>query len=286
MTATAIAAALKAHPDWGFRMLENRVTCTGPGCDWKHDDAGLSEPAEKLFRAHLAEEISKAVTGAPVELTTKPLTMNSTQREEMLRGFNFDVKAGKLTLVHDQGLYRHITFRPRSGNFCWFDIITSPGQLTIRGDMGDYVFAREPDMLRDFFHRNVNPSYWAEKVLAQDVNSPVREYSFDRFKASVLHDFWYDRENYTPEEARALWEEIRTTGPLDDYADNQHINGAIDTLQNFRAESVSGFQFDTHGYEDFEDYGHHFLWCCHAILWAARAYREHDQTKQPKEATP
>ncbi|QFG14865.1 hypothetical protein SEA_LYMARA_64 [Arthrobacter phage Lymara] len=276
---TTALEVLKAHPEWQFSMIMNRVTCTGPGCDWKHDDVGLSEPAGDLFRAHQAEEISKAMTGAPVELKTEPLAAHSTQREEMLRGFNADVAGGTLTLVHDSGLHRYLTFRPRGGNFCWFDIITSPGQLTIRGDMGDYMFAREQDMLRDFFHRNVNPSYWAEKVLAEDVHSAVREYSFDRFKASVLHDFWHAREDYTPEQARALWEEIRATGPLDDYADVHHLNGAVDALQTFRAESVDGFSFDTHGYEDFEDYGHHFLWCCHAVLFAARAYREHHQAK-------
>ncbi|XAZ30636.1 hypothetical protein AAHB34_15945 [Paenarthrobacter ureafaciens] len=196
---------------------------------------------------------------------------------DVLRTFNRDVAGGTLTLAHDYDSYRHITFRPRSGNFCWFDIITSPGQLTIRGDMGDYMFSREHDMLRDFFHRYVNAGYWAEKVLAQDVNSPIREYSFDKFRGQVLHDFWHAREDYTPEEARALWEEIRFTGPLDDYADNQHINGAIDALQNFRAESVDGFSFQVDFEQDFQDYSHQYLWCCHAILWVARAYREHHE---------
>lgn len=286
MTATAIATVLQAHPDWGYRAvatadeLGSLINCMGDGCTWNAGNPPLSLAGNDLFRAHQAEELAKALEFKPVELETKPLTFNSTQRPELLDRFTRDMEGGALTLMHDSGLYRHLTFRPAKGNFCWFDIITSPGQLTIRGDMGDYVFAREPDMLRDFFHRNVNPEYWAEKVIAQDVHSPVREYSFDRFKASVLHDFWHAREDYTPADARALWEEIRNTGPLDDYADNQHLNGAVDTLHAFRAESVTGFQFDTHGYEDFEDYGHHFLWCCHAILWAARAYREHDRASK------
>ncbi|APC44863.1 hypothetical protein SEA_HUMPTYDUMPTY_68 [Arthrobacter phage HumptyDumpty] len=283
MSAT-IAAVLEAHPDWGFQMLENRVTCTGPGCDWKHDDVGLSEPAEKLFRAHQAEEISKAMTGAPVELKTEPLT-HPERHTDVLDRFNRDVAGGVLTLVHDQGLYRHLTFRPRGGNFCWFDIITSPGQLTIRGDMGDYVFAREPDMLRDFFHRYVNAHYWAEKVIAQDVHSPVRQYSEDKYRAQVLHDFWHAREGYTPAEARALWEEIRINGPLSDYTDYLHLAGAMDALESFRAESVDGFRFQVDSTKDFEDWGHHYLWCCHAILWAARAYREHDRNKTLEGAT-
>lgn len=209
-----------------------------------------------------------------VELATGPLP-SADRHMDVLQTFNRDVAGGILTLVHDHDLYRHITFRPRGGNFCWFDIITSPGQLTIRGDMGDYVFVREQDMLRDFFHRYVNAGYWAEKVVAQDVASPVREYSFDKFRGQVLHDFWHARGDYTPDEAKTLWEEIRLTGPLDSYADNQHLHGAIDALQSFRAESVDGFSFQVDGYEDFEDYGHHYLWCCHAILWAARGYREH-----------
>ncbi len=207
-------------------------------------------------------------------LSTEPLP-DADRHMDVLRTFNRDVAGGFLTLVHDHDLYRHITFRPRGGNFCWFDVITSPGQLTIRGDMGDYMFVREQDMLRDFFHRSVNAGYWAEKVVAQDTTSPVREYSFDKFRGQVLHDFWHAREDYTPSDARALWEEIRINGPLSDYSDNQHIHSAIDALQSFRAESVDGFSFQVDFEQDFEDYGHHYLWCCHAILWAARAYREH-----------
>ncbi|AYD81563.1 hypothetical protein HYP71_gp069 [Arthrobacter phage KBurrousTX] len=278
---SAVLEVLKAHPDWNYGPApEGRngvAKCAGPGCEWEAVSPPLTTRVEDLHRAHVAEEIARL--DAPVELKTEPLNTYSTQREEMLRGFNADVAGGKLTLVHDKGLHRYLTFRPRSGNFCWFDIITSPGQLTIRGDMGDYMFAREPDMLRDFFHRNVNPSYWAEKVLAQDVNSPVREYSLDRYKASVLHDFWHAREDYTPADAKELWREIRTSGPLNDYADYLHPNGAINELETFSSEVAKDFRFDTHGYDDFEDYGHHFLWCCHAVLFAARAYREHDKAK-------
>ncbi|ALY09914.1 hypothetical protein SEA_CHIPPER1996_69 [Arthrobacter phage Chipper1996] len=281
----AIAAVLEAHPDWGFQMLENRVTCTGPGCDWKHDDVGLSEPAEKLFRAHQAEEISKAMTGAPVELETKPLTFNSTQRPEVLRRFNSDIEGGTLKLMHDQGLIRHLTFRPRKGNFCWFDIITSPGQLTIRGDMGDFVFVREPDMLRDFFSRDVNPHYWREKLVAQDVSTPAWVYERDLFRSYVAKHFWDRRTQYTPDVAAALWEEIRTNGPLDEWTDTHDATSAWAALSGFTSEQAPSYRYESDYEEDFHDYSFQYLWCCHAVLLACRAYREHDRNKTLEGAT-
>ena len=214
------------------------------------------------------------MTADTVQLDTAPLP-DADRHMDVLRTFNRDVAGGTLTLAHDHDLYRHITFRPRGGNFCWFDIITSPGQLTIRGDMGDYMFAREPDMLRDFFHRSVNAGYWAEKVLAQDVHSPVRQYSEDKYKADVACQFWDARTDYAPDVAKNLWAEIREDGPLSDYTDYLHLHGAMDALQSFRPESAPDFRFQVDSSEDYEDYGHHYLWCCHAILWVARAYREH-----------
>ena len=62
--------------------------------------------------------------------------------------------------------YRHLLFRqPNSGNM-WFEIITWPDSLMIRGDMGSWSFSRVQDMFT-FFRSDqlkINPSYWTEKI--------------------------------------------------------------------------------------------------------------------------
>lgn len=143
--------------------------------------------------------------------------------------------------------------------------------------MGDYMFAREPDMLRDFFHRNVNPGYWKEKLIAQDVQSPPAwDYSYDVFRGEVLKQFWEKRRDFHTAGAKELWEEIRDVGPpLSDWTDNQHVAGARAALEDFTSDVAPGFRFDLDDEDDFHDYGFQYLWCCHAVLWAASAYRAH-----------
>ena len=53
-----------------------------------------------------------------------------------------DVAEHKLTVLHDEGLYRHLRFQKPGTGFYWFDLITWPGNLAFKGDMGGFMFAR------------------------------------------------------------------------------------------------------------------------------------------------
>ena len=61
-----------------------------------------------------------------------------------------------LDVLHDDGLYRHLRMST-DDSFIWsWEIITWPGRLAIRGDIGrELVFTRVPDMF-DFFR---DPNY-------------------------------------------------------------------------------------------------------------------------------
>lgn len=74
----------------------------------------------------------------------------------------------QLTVLHNDGLYRHLRMaKPGTRIWSW-DIITWPGTIAIRGDIGDgYMFSRLEDMF-DFMHGNEAPNidfrYWHEKL--------------------------------------------------------------------------------------------------------------------------
>lgn len=88
--------------------------------------------------------------------------------------FADDTSAHRMTVLLDQGLYRHLRFAAPANSFSWFEIITVPGLLTINGDMGTFTFARERDML-PLFRRadgSINDYYWTEKLHA--ATSPPR----------------------------------------------------------------------------------------------------------------
>jgi hypothetical protein len=237
--------------------------------------------------------------------------------------FQRDTAKHRMIVLHDDGPYRHVRFmehrfcndaeyRPNS-SFYWFDLITWPGCLTISGDCGTYTFAREQDMFGFFrMHRDrtsINPSYWAEKVKAQDSQATVTGYSEDLFREHVV-DYVTEAIRYggAPRGiGKAVREEI-----FGEFAkwDITQEHGAQAALAEFeygttytagcickaRAEGLSdsdahrwrrdhagkghqaevtrveGFRFHDAWEWDLRDYGWQYLWCCHAIVWGIAQY--------------
>ena len=115
---------------------------------------------------------------------TKPTPDWRKQITDALNRFTKDTEGFTLTIAHDDGLYRHMLFRAPEYTFgsYWFDLHTAPGTLTFRGDMGTWVFSRTEDMFSFFrVHQDrpgygINPSYWAEKVIARDRHGDTDEY--------------------------------------------------------------------------------------------------------------
>jgi hypothetical protein len=110
---------------------------------------------------------------------------------ESAERFAADVRGHKLTVLHEDGLYRHLRFQKPGTHFYWFDLITWPGCLAINGDMEGYTFSRVEDMFT-FFRassgwnsKTINPQYWAEKLRAA---SRVKQYSEGEAAPARLRD--------------------------------------------------------------------------------------------------
>lgn len=90
--------------------------------------------------------------------------------KKMKERFLSDIKDHKMTILKDDGVYRHVKFKKPGTIACSFSLVTWPGYLAISGDMGDYVFSRLEDMF-DFFETSngelrINLGYWCEKMKA------------------------------------------------------------------------------------------------------------------------
>ncbi|GAA4033016.1 hypothetical protein GCM10023063_15500 [Arthrobacter methylotrophus] len=201
-------------------------------------------------------------------MNTKP-----TAAERAAERFHADTADHVMEVALDQGFYRHLRF---GTGFNWFEIITTPGQLTFRGDMGTYVFARTDDMFTFFENSSgrINPSYWAEKVQAQDIHSPVREYSKDLFVEHVLEEFWNRRDDL--EDAAVVWREIREE-LLHEYGPAGDESLAITAAMEFRH---GGFEFYDVTDWRLKTYSFHFLYALHAIVDGIRQYRQHQKSLQ------
>jgi hypothetical protein len=192
--------------------------------------------------------------------------------EKQFQRFRSDIEKHAVTVLRDDGLYRHL--RCADGGYaCSFDVITWPGYLCYSGDMGCFVFTRLRDMFEFFRGREtamVDRGYLAEKAVASDKHDGITRYSEDLFKAAVKSDFDAYTEDWSDQDRKdELWNEIESDVLA---ASDDGIDGAI--------AAASGFKFEgRHVFSDFwehrlEDHTGRFWWCCYAIPWAIARYDE------------
>lgn len=172
--------------------------------------------------------------------------------------FTRNVAGHQMTVLRDDGLYRHLRFsKPTTRNMS-FDILTWPGYLAFVGDMGDNVFARIPDMLEFFRGDSINPRYWAEKVQACDRNG-IEEYREEKAREWVE-----ERLKDASEKARLAADGITfDEGPDEVYRQLRDF----DTSELDDEDPFSGWEE-----ADFTEYTHHYIWCCFALVWAIKVY--------------
>lgn len=198
--------------------------------------------------------------------------------DDIAARFKRDTADHVMTVLHEDGLYRHLRLmNPRSSEY-WFEIVTWPGSLAMRGDVGDgFVFSRLDDMFQ-FFRADrpgINPHYWAEKLGGG--RRSVKEYSEVLFRQLVVEHFvesvrWSDA-------PRGLGKAIRAEILNQDLT---HEGDARDLLEGFE---FKGFEFSDVWEWDFHDYEPEFIWACHAIVWAIGQYDAARQ-QSPAQASP
>jgi hypothetical protein len=231
-------------------------------------------------------------------------TEKKSREQEMAERFARDTTNHELTVLKDEGLYRHVKARstkPGEGWCCWFEVVTWPGRLVVTGDCGTFVFARETDMFAWFRMDagRINPGYWAEKtpdagasakqysedVLREHLDTWLAEYEADYPEADADYEerlaAWLEssRDHYTP-----MPKEPSTPTPTkvrkvitehEEYYGLAHKESARELLDELeRADALS----DSWEW-DLNDWDWQFLWCCHAIVWAIAQY---DTTKDRK----
>jgi hypothetical protein len=191
------------------------------------------------------------------------------EHPEIAARFARDTAAHQLTVLHEDGLYRHLRFRsPRTSEY-WFDIVTWPGSLVIRGDVGeDYVFTRLKDMFAFFRDDEINPHYWAEKLGGG--RRSVQEYSEAALRQIVVEHFVNDaRWGGVP---AGTGKALRTWVLNEDLRDEYTARSVLESFAH------RGYQFSDVWEWNFRDYEPQFLWCCHAIRWGIAQY---DAVKAP-----
>ena len=184
-----------------------------------------------------------------------------------------DVAKHELTIVHLDGVHRHIEMREPGTSNRYYGLITWPGYLCFYGDMGEYVFSRTHDMF-EFFRRrskdkpfNISWDYWAEKVQAEDKNSGVRKFSPDLFRQAVRAATNERLYKMTLSEAKLFWQAVQDE--VLNYADDNDWE-AMRAFIEFRYDGESVFHDAWE--HDCRELTYSFMWCCCAIEHAIDAF--------------
>lgn len=177
-----------------------------------------------------------------------------------------DVATHQMTVLLDNGIYRHVQFR-RPDTYCMsFELVTWPGYLAYAGDMGEFVFSRLPDMFEFFRDKRegalrINTSYWAEKCRAPCGTEGVKIYSADRFR-EIIKD-WLDQREASAVIREAVDDEVL---PLADDGIYPAMRAAIDFVHEGEHVFQDFYEVDP------TEYTYRFVWCCYALAWGIRRY--------------
>lgn len=204
-----------------------------------------------------------------------------------------DVAKHQMTIIHEDGLHRHVRFRNPDSSNMFFDLITWPGALCYTGDMGTYVFRRLTDMF-EFFRTNakspylakkgltldINLSYWSEKLEAVDRNNTgngYQEFSHKKFTQIIREQCVQWVVDCPKPDRRDLIEAV-----YDDvlaYAEDgqdRAFRAAIDFSHETPTQKFSFSDFWEH---NMHEYTHRFVWCCYALAWGIKQYDESKTTE-------
>ena len=193
--------------------------------------------------------------------------------------FDKEILGHEMTILHDDGVYRHIRFNQPGSSIHLFNLTTFPNHLCFSGDMGTFVFSRVEDMFR--FFRNdrdaISPSYWGEKLQSISTYGGYEKFNEDVFKETVEEWFCSYRDNFDDVElADKIWSDIK----------GRIINRASDEGDGiFSMQAVYDYVYEDDD-EDieirdiFQDFWEHsctryeqnYIWCLWAILHGIKMY--------------
>lgn len=188
--------------------------------------------------------------------------------------FARDTADHKLTILHDDGLYRHVRAAKSNSSMYAYELITVPGALVYRSADATFTFARLDDMFQFFRSENggVNPHYWAEKIT--DHRDRVQVYSEEVFRRVVLeqfHDRLIDGEIPLRYAGEALTTLARDVLDDDVIAAEQIARQALEDYEFTIAKDQTARFADTWEL-DFWEWDTWYLWACHAIVRAVALY--------------
>ncbi len=214
----------------------------------------------------------------------------NTQANEIFEAFKLNTANHEMTVLKDDGTYRHLSFKMKGSRNYQFDLVTWPGHLCYCGDMGDYLFERLEDMFEFFRCKNgdfpkIYPTYWQEKLQAPKPDT-VKEYdrdSYEKVAKNSLEQFLDNNDDVDHQAVREQFED-EILESSDEYSGDIAVFEGIRAMSEFnvfpKTPPPRGKVLrPVYPFQDFWEYGesirkhtYHYLWACFAIQWGIQQY--------------
>lgn len=214
--------------------------------------------------------------------------MTTITREPTQGRFLADTADHEMTVLHDDGLYRHIRFKKPGTGMYRYDLITWPGHLTIAGDMGTWTFARTEDML-EFFrgnpdHPRINLDYWAEKLQAGAGSDGIDHIAYEWSEGAYRKQVEQYVADYVEGWALTDWDATGLRERVQEELLNKsswdypgaHSESAREALRDFEhklRDADRTFRFEDTYEWNLREPTYQFTWCCWAIVYGIQIYR-------------
>lgn len=204
--------------------------------------------------------------------------MSEQEQQSMLNRFLQTVAAHQMTVLKDDGLYRHLRFQHPQHNITdAFELITIPDRLMLDGDHGTVVFSRLPDMFQFFRSETLEQlpvDYWSEKIIAHWPYINILTYDQRLAEDNIQKDFddWVAAHPLSAVDADIAQQE------LDNILYDCHDRDALFNHDGTEFECGYVFHIDRINF----DVLHPSLrWCMYEIVWGIQQY---DKAKRSSNA--
>lgn len=202
--------------------------------------------------------------------------------------FTSETSDHKMTVLRNDGVYRHLRFMNPRNSAYWFEIHTGPSFLLFRGDGDSYVFSNgDLDMFRSFRHSifrdgslHPDPGYWTQKLSsgeqAEKWSPEVFEEDLEAQIVSLVEE-----EVLPPEHEERFRHELGEHLLYEDLSSADLAVKAVDEFDFYFEEPdryKSGHRPDVEFDDPWEwithctEYQWWYLWALHGILHGIRQY--------------
>jgi hypothetical protein len=186
-----------------------------------------------------------------------------------LARFKAETRNHELTVLKDEGMYRHLVFTDPKGSFYRFDLVTWPNNLFVRGDGISFGFSIHPTvdlfrLFRESNHGDINPGYWQEKVTAG--RGDVKDWSEEKFRTWVMEEAVGAEACYPGAVAAVGQQILHSEDHSLEYRGTAEYAVASFSHGDFRLRIPDTWE------QSFDDFSWEYLFACRAIVWGIRQY--------------